>query len=115
MVDEGMALTGRGRIPNVPEPPLSVDAIEGCRMRPTVGADMVLGHGADKPPTFMVCSLELLKELEGPSVPAGSMLSFVGRVSARSPITGTDDSGGDPKGAIALGTLSTRCRSEYCL
>lgn len=60
-----MVLTERGRIPNEPEPLLSVDAVEWMLLRPTTGADMVLDHGAEGPLKITVCPLELQWELEG--------------------------------------------------
>ena len=108
MVDEGMVLTGRGRIPKEPDPLLSVDAIEGCRIRPTTGADMVLSHGAERLPTVTVCPLELLWELGGLRTSGDSILCCVGLAFAAFSLTGVGESGGDAKGAIALGTRSVR-------
>lgn len=67
MVEEGMMLIGRGRMPTPaePEPLLSVDAIEGCRIGRN-GADRALDHGVDGAPNITVCPLELLCELGGP-------------------------------------------------
>lgn len=112
MVDEGMLLTARGRIPTEPEPLLSVDAIEGCRMRFTIGVDTALCHGADGTPNTTVCPLELQCELGGPPTSRESTLGREGPVSVRSSSLLTGESGGEPNGAILSGTLVARCGSE---
>jgi hypothetical protein len=111
LTDDG-TLGDRGRMPTEPEPLLSVDAMEGCRMRSTVGADTALDHGAEGTPNVTVCPLELLCELGGPRVSGESLLEREELVSARSSSFGVGESGGEPKGAIAFGTLAARCESE---
>jgi hypothetical protein len=90
------------------EPLLSVDAIDGWRMRSMTGADTVLGHGINGCPFVTVLPLELLCELDSPRA---SGVSKVGRVGvAFTPFTSADtgESGGDAKGAIAFGALAPR-------
>lgn len=112
MVDEGMMLFGRGRTPTEPEPLLSVEveAMDGCLIR-FIGPDKALVHDVEDAPSVTVCPLELPCELGGLGA------SSVGRkelLSARSSSVSFGDSGGEPKGAIALGTLDRRCGSEGC-
>ena len=112
LTDDGIMLGGRGRMPTEPEPLLSVDAIEGCRIRSMVGADIALDHGVEGTPNVIVCPLELLCELGGPRVLGESLLEREEPVSARSSSFGIGEAGGEPKGAIASGTLAARCESE---
>lgn len=44
MVEVMSAPGGRGMMPNVPEPLLSVDAMDGCRIRSMLGPEIALRH-----------------------------------------------------------------------
>lgn len=101
-------LTGRGRMPIDPEPLLSVDAIEGCRTRLT-GPDRALDHGVDGTPNVTVCPLELLCELGGP---VEIIVGREGLLSPRPSSLGTGESWGEPKGAIVLESLISRCEPD---
>lgn len=101
MVDDGMRLIGRGRTPTEPDPLLSVDAIEGCRMRSIVGAETALCHGT----CDTVLPLELLCELDGPCTSGDRRFGRIGPVSCWPFLVGSGDAGGELNGAIAFGTL----------
>ena len=112
MVDDGIMLTGLGRIPTEPEPLLSVDAMEGCRIRSIIDVEVPLCHGIVGTPNVTVCPLELLCELGGPRASGESIIGRDGLESSRSSSLGTGESGGELKGAMASGTLVARCESE---
>lgn len=111
MVEEGMVLNGRGRMPIETEPLLSVDAIDGWRIQLMTGADAVLCHGIEGIPKVTVFPLEPLCELGGPGE---GNVGREGLLSARFSSLGTGESRGELKGAIALGTFVACGGSDDC-